>query len=283
MDQGMVMGPGSVALGVSAVDINSHCVGLRWEEADRVHLAKLIALIAMGQAAKAALVIQALEPAHPDFAINALCEEAIISLSVQEDASGARSGYPRFQRDGFMFEAVSWIAAKQDAGADVILKPPHTSSTTQGLDGLMLEINRQANCILQATIFEDKCTDDPRATFLSKVLPALKARHSNKRSAELVSTASMLLSMAGFPERAASAESAKILDLSIRRYRSAFAVPPEFDSEVRRSFLFGRYEEINGVTAEQRVGACLVIQGVVREWFDEIAALAISYIDSLKE
>lgn len=272
----------NVALTLESVAINSHCIGQRWSELDRLQLARLVALVAMGQASKAALIIKALEPAGAEFAVNELCDEAIITLSVQETASVIRKGYPRVQRDGFIFEAISWIAAKQGMGSNAVLKPPHTSSTTQGLDGLMLEVDRVSSSLREATIFEDKCTEDPRATFLSKVLPGFKDRHTNKRSAELVATASTLLAIAGFSPEKASAESARVLSIDIRKYRSAFAVNDAFDSKAKRSFLFGRYEEITGIKPEQRIGACLVVQGAVRDWFDEIAAQAVDYIESLK-
>jgi len=278
------MSSANVALDIGVVAIDEHCVGLRWSASDRTHLARLIAIVAMGQATKAAEVIKALEPAEPDFAIDELCDEALIVLTVQnEAASGPRTGYPRFQRDGFMFEAISWIAARQSIGDEAVLKLPHTSATTQGLDGLMLVVDRRGNTIRESTIFEDKCTEDPRATFLSKVLPALQDRHLNKRSAELVSTASALLSVAGFAPRDASRESAKVLDKSVRKYRSAFAVSEDFDSEERRKFLFKRYEKIADVRPDQRIGACFVVDAPLRDWFDALAAEAVSYLQSLKD
>ena len=51
-----------------------------------------------------------------------------------------RTGYPRWQRDGFIFEAISWIAARQACGERALLEDPHVSATSQGLDGLMIEL-----------------------------------------------------------------------------------------------------------------------------------------------
>jgi hypothetical protein len=275
------MGATSEPLCVDSVAINCHCAGLRWSEKNRPALVRLIALVAMGQAAKAALIIQRLEPATPEFTHGQLCAEAIVTLSVQDTATNPRKGYPKFQRDGFIFEAISWIAATQTMGDEAVLKPPHVSATSQGLDGLMLGVDKKNESIKEAIIFEDKCTDNPRSTFLSKVLPALIDRHTNKRSVELVATASLLLSVAGFSPDNASRESARILDLSIRKYRSSFAVTDEFDTEERRSHLFGRFEDISGVGQDQRIGACFVVSNPMRDWFEQLAADAISYIESL--
>lgn len=107
-------------------------------------------------------------------------------LTVQEDGKKPRTGYPRWQRDGFIFEAISWIAARQNHGECALLKDPHVSTTSQGLDGLMIELSDDKANVVMTTVFEDKCTDNPRKTFLEKVLPALLESHENKRSPELV-------------------------------------------------------------------------------------------------
>src|SRR5216684_4148826 len=56
----------------------------------------------------------------------------------KKDGKKPRTGYPRWQRDGFIFEAISWIAARQTHGERALLKDPHVSATSQGLDGLMI-------------------------------------------------------------------------------------------------------------------------------------------------
>ena len=72
---------------------------------------------------------------------------------------------PVWRRDGLLFEAISWIAARQTATARTYLKDPHLSSTTQGLDGLMIELDEQGTALRRATIFEDKCSANPRQVF----------------------------------------------------------------------------------------------------------------------
>jgi hypothetical protein len=206
-----------------AVPIDDHCSGDRWSAKDETQLARLIAIIAMGQAAYAAYILKELVPATPAIADNDLRREAKVRLTVQEDGKKPRTGYPRWQRDGFIFEAISWIAARQDNGERAFLKDPHFSATSQGLDGLMIELSDDKSKIVMTTIFEDKCTDNPRQTFLQKVIPALIERHQNKRSAELVSAASALLRMAGIGAPADARLAAAVMDRDQRRYRAAFA------------------------------------------------------------
>lgn len=53
------------ALKIEACKVNEHCVGLRWEVSDADYLARIIAIIAMGQALHAAQIITDLSPAAP--------------------------------------------------------------------------------------------------------------------------------------------------------------------------------------------------------------------------
>jgi hypothetical protein len=265
------------------VPIDEHCIGDRWSAQDEAQLAGLIALIAMGQAAYAAHILQELLPAAPAFTHDDLRREAIIKLTVQDGKKQPRTGYPRWQRDGFIFEAVSWIAARQTHGQRALLIDPHVSSTSQGLDGLMIELSPDKAEIIRTTIFEDKCTDNPRETFLQKVMPAFLERHRNSRSAELVAAAAVLLKEAGIGTAAAARLSAAVMDPEMRRYQAAFALTEEHDSQEERQGLFEGYDAVADISAEQRVGACFIVPGELRDWFDQLASQAVAFLNDLEE
>lgn len=267
-------------LATQAVPIDDDCVGDRWAPQDQLQLARLVAIIAMGQATYAAHIIQELVPAAPAFTSAELRHEATIRLTVQEARQATRVGYPRWQRDGFIFEAISWIAARQVLGPHTLLKEPHISSTSQGLDGLMIELSDDKSGIIATTIFEDKCTDNPRDTFSTKVMRAFADRHKNKRSAELVATASTLLRMAGIPPAAAAVLSAAVLDRAKRRYRAAFALTQEYDSQDKRRELFEGFGALDGIPHDQRIGSSFIVSGALRDWFDSLASSAVAFLTS---
>lgn len=271
------------ALSTKIVAIDEHCTGDQWTAQDEEHLARLIALISMGQATQASHIIRELAPAAPAFTATEIIAEAKIRLTVGIKTKNGRTGYPQEQRDGFIFEAISWIAARQTHGAEALMLAPHVSATSQGLDGLMIEITPDKTQVTRTTIFEDKCTEDPRASFRAKVIPAFLDRHQNKRSAELVDGAATLLRTAGVDESAAAALAAAVMDRARRRYRASFAVPPEFDDEKQRKKLFKGYEKLTGITRDQRVGACFIVPGELRESIEQLAALARAYLDELSE
>jgi hypothetical protein len=173
--ENMIVTASTHILTTEAVAVDADCVGERWKAANEPTLARLIAIMAMGQAAYAGHILETLAPADPAISTPQLRAEARIKLTVEEPKKTPRGGYPRWQRDGLIFEAISWLAARQ-AYPGVLLQTPHVSATSQGLDGLMIELKEDKTGISRTTIFEDKCTDDPRGTFLGKVVPEFKKR-----------------------------------------------------------------------------------------------------------
>lgn len=274
------MASAQLPLTTSSCPIDADCTGERWVVNSDVELSRLIAIIAMGQAAQAAHILRELLPATPAFTTAELRSEAKIRLTVQEEKQSPRIGYPQWQRDGFIFEAISWIAARQVYGAGCFMKDPHISATAQGLDGLMLELSADRSDIQMTTVFEDKCSDDPVDTFQRKVIPAFQDRHDNKRSAEIISVAAVLLRMAGISDGDAARLAAAVTDRTRRRYRAAMAVTNASDSQDARQGIFANYAKIKDITQGQRLGACFVVPLDLRDWFEKIAQQAISYIDS---
>ena len=245
------------ALVTEPVAVDSHCVGDRWTVEDEDRLARLIAVIAMGQASHAAQIIVELRPAEAAISDKALKEAAKLQLSITGTTANEQDA-SRWRRDGFIFEVISWIAARQTVGADVLMKAPHLKSTTQGIDGLMVELNAEKSEVIQATIFEDKCSESPRTMFRDQIMPAFADHHANKRAPELVAVASELIEKAGLDGSAATAAAARILDKKFRRYRAALAVLPTDDTKARREALFKNYDDLKDMKQTQRVGVSFI-------------------------
>lgn len=271
------------ALDITNFCIDEYCIGSKWTVKNEEQLSKLIAIIVMGQAAQAAHIIEELLPATPAFTNDALKNEAIIKFTLQEEKRSPRIGYPRNQRDGLIFEIISWIAAKQVSGDRCFLKDPHTSATSQGLDGIMIELNNEGDQISRSTIFEDKCTDDPRGTFTSKVIPGFIDRHQNTRNAELIAAASVLIQLSGASKQQSMTMVSKVLDNNCRQYRAGFALTDNYDNLESQKGLFKGYNKLEDITQDQRIGASLILSGNLREWFDKLAGKIISYIQQIGE
>jgi len=146
------------ALLTEIVTVDANSIGSRWAVQDLDRLARLIALIAEGQAVHAAKIIQELSPAASAITAASLTTAAKWQLQIRGTTKDGKDA-SRWRRDGFLFEAISWIAAKQDSTPRTYLKDPHIKSTTQGIDGLMIELDATLPEVSRATIFEDKCSE----------------------------------------------------------------------------------------------------------------------------
>jgi len=262
------------------VEIDSKSTGERWEVADSNQLARLIGIVMLGQARYAGSIIHQLDPYQPTFNSKQLANIAKIRLTVEEPASKPRKGYPRVQRDGLLFELISWVAAHQQSNKKAILNDPHLKSTSQGLDGLMIELTDDLSAIFQATIFEDKCVNDPVSCFSNNVLPGFIKMQKEERGPELVAAATALLERAGLDVKAATKAASDILDLELRRYRAAFAVSKKLDNLKKRKKIFKKYPKLEDLKSEQRVGVCFITDQKVRLWFDSFADLVINEISA---
>ena len=267
-------------LTIEEVDINEHCTGSRWTAGDLELLARIIAIIAMGQSAHAAQIIAELLPAEPAINDEALRADAKQALSIKVDTDKKRE-VSRYHRDGLIFEAISWAAAQQATDGKALLRDPHIKSTTQGLDGLMIELDGTNTAISRVTIFEDKCSQDPRRMFRDEIMPTFLTYHKQSRASELLATAATLLEKAGLRGTSVIEAAARILDKEYRAYRGCLATTPGNDSQECRNRLFGGYEKLDGIAASQRIGGVLVTADDLRGWFDELAGCAIAYIDNL--
>lgn len=269
-------------LSITTFDIDATCVGQRWVIDDFNQLVRLIAIIAMGQAEYAAEIISNLIPTAPAFTLEDIKREAIVSLTKDETKAKPRIGYPEFQRDGFVFEIISWIAARQTLGGNSYLKDPHIKSTSQGIDGLIIEIDAAGSSIEFATIFEDKCTTSPRNTFTQQVLPTFRDFHKNLRSVELVAAAVSLIKLSGVNGKNATNIAKGIMDKRKRKYRSSFILDSSFDTDFARRALFANFDALDGLQKVQRIGSGLIVGEPIRTAIDTIAKASIAYIESLE-
>lgn len=269
------------ALKSKSVPIDNDVVGLKWTVDDFDELAKLIAIITLGQAEHAGRIIRELEPNGPALLDAQLFAGARGQLKIRGDTDEKKK-VSKYHRDGFLFECISWIVARQTASERTFLKDPHITSTSQGLDGLMIEMHPTEPVVLQATIFEDKCTENPRNKFQQEVMPTFIDHHEGKRSRELVANAVSLIKESGLNGTAATSAAARVLDKQFRTYRAALTVESTVNSAAMRTKLFKGYKDLANITQEQRLGATFVVDGPLREWFQSLADHAITALNDFE-
>lgn len=264
------------------VEIDDDVTGWRWSVDDKEYLAKLIAIITLGQASHAARIIQELEPYSTIVSHTQLFAGARGQL-VLRGATEKEKNAHRFHRDGFLFECISWIVARREGNDRTYLKDPHISATTQGLDGLIIELETNEAVIKQATICEDKCTKSPRTKFKTEVLSTFAEHHSgDKRSRELLASTIALISASGLDGTAATRAAAAVFDKNLRVYRAALTATDAHDNVTKRKALFKGYSALDEITKAQRIGATFIVEGDLRLWFQELADLSIEELNKLE-
>jgi hypothetical protein len=252
------------------MEVDDDVSGLLWSVDDLDELSKLIAVIALGQAQHAARIIQELEPHGPALSDAELYAGAKGQMLIRGQTEPQRK-VSRYHRDGFLFECISWIVARQAATERTYLKDPHISATTQGLDGLSIEMDPVEPLIVRATIFEDKCTESPRQKFQQEILPTFAEHHASKRKRDLVANAVSLIKESGLNGTAETVAAARVLDKQFRTYRAALTVGTAISTTSMRRKLFKGYGDLAEISKAQRVGATLVIDGDLRDWFQNLA------------
>lgn len=259
------------AIHSKVVQVDDDVLGLRWKVTDLAELAKLIAVIALGQSEHAARIISELEPHGPALSDVDLYAGARSQMRIK-GSTETQKEVSMYHRDGFLFECISWIVALQSVNPRTFLKDPHISATTQGLDGLMIELDPVTPVVLNSTIFEDKCTEHPRTKFRDEVMQTFTEHHaSSKRNRELVANAIQLIQRGGLNGTEAARAAAGVLDKTKRSYRAALTVGPDINSATKRSKLFKNYNSLAGIAQANRIGATFVVDGDLRGWFQELA------------
>jgi len=116
--------------------------------------------------------------------------------------------------------------------------------------------------VLSTIVFEDKCVEDPAKKFKDDTLPALKRFHINSR--KVLESVSSILQTA-LPKESRPSMAAKAVPISVRGYRTSFPI-------TRRAAIYERYEQLDGIAKERRVGGMLLATEDIRAWFAQFAA-----------
>lgn len=260
------------------VGVDDNVIGNLWSVDDINELAKTIALIALGQAEHASEIIQVLSAIAPVPSRAEYYHEARSQLSIS-GATDSEKEVSRYHRDGFLFECMSWIVSRQEADENTYLKDPHISATSQGLDGLIIQMDSVEKVVTHTTICEDKCTQNPRKTFRDKVLAAFSEHHQNKRAPDLLANAVALIRQSGLKGTTATLAAEKVHDKEYRSYRAALTVDTTICTNDKRKNLFKGYEGLSSISQSQRIGATFIVDGDLRKWFQELGEQVITALN----
>ena len=146
-----------------------------WALSDNDRLVRTLAWLYLRKPIHATRIIKELEPTAAGFPGNVF-ENAIALLSVKlsDVAADLSSPDPKrlkdaknkrdkriVQRDGLLFQHLSWVAASVDMPA-ALATPPHVRRADKGFDGLLIRIEDASDAISSVVLCEDKASIDPK-------------------------------------------------------------------------------------------------------------------------
>lgn len=250
------------------------CHGHEWHIADEDELARLVACLVLGQHVHVSRIIAALSER------TALTHDEMIDNAINQLSTPATDSH-RWNRDGWVFQMISWIAASLTINGDVAaIRAPHPRPADKGLDGIIVYLTASAENIQHVVICEDKATADPRNTITSKVWPEFKDFETGRRDAEIVSDVQIALGVSGY-------ENAHELVESVhwnkrRHYRLSITAFPKHDNPEQRRLLFQGYSD--KVTGDiERRGAELILFQDVRGWMDGLCLCVVEHLRAMRE
>lgn len=230
-------------------------------------LADQIARIALGQSRHVQKILAGANLGAPPTTANAAAG-ALGLLTV--------TGEDPWHRDGWMFQAMSWIAANQAAPGGTI-RSPHMILAHKGFDGLQLELDDNTGMVVAAVIFEDKATDNPRDTIRDDVWPEFSKLEAGDRENVLTAeVAALLQTQPGVdPDIAIQ----NVIWKEARHYRISITVGDTHANDAGRLRLFRDYDTIAKGAAKRRRGETFHTHNL-RRWMNDLAQRAIAAVQA---
>jgi hypothetical protein len=238
--------------------------GYSWQVDDEAELARQVAVIALGYSHHVRKILLNTNVLMPGTAWDNI-PSALELLTVE-------GGDPS-HRDGWVFQAISWIAALK-LSPTAVIATPHMQHADKGFDGLQLEIDAKTSKVSSAIIFEDKATANPRNTIIRKdkgVWKEFSDLESGTRNAFFTSKVVALLKSETMLEPDSAIET--IIWKEARKYRVSITVTEEHSTFSGRKRLFKGYEDVVIGDTDRRRAETLNIDDL-RPWFHLIAEKA---------
>jgi hypothetical protein len=246
------------------------CHGWSWEIEDEDVLAERVARIALGQQRHVARILAGAginsRTTTPDHIAGA---KKLLTVEVGDEP---------WHRDGWLFQAISWIAAHQNAHG-AITRVPHMLKAHKGFDGLQLVLGADGKSVVAVVVFEDKATSDAKGTIRKKVWPGIVSLEAGERIAELThETSAMLESQQHvYPDLDIDSAIENILWKDARRYRVSITIDDAAVSHDARAALFRKFDSKAPGAVERRRAETMHVARL-RDWMEAFAQRAIGFL-----
>lgn len=257
-----------MSISLTPYTLGTLCTGCSWTVDSEDLLAEQIARIALGQSLHVQRILAGANPAAPSTSTGA-STSAIAMLTVA-------NGCDPWHRDGWIFQAMSWIAANK-ASPGGMIRSPQMILAHKGFDGLQLELDTNTGTVSAAIIFEDKATDNPRSTIRDDVWPEFKEMESGV--SDNVLTSELVAILQTHPNIDPYLAIQNIIWNEARHYRISITVGDVHFDVAGRERLFKDYDTTVGGDIQRRRGETFHINNL-RQWMNNLAQKTITAIQA---
>ena len=264
-----------MSLTLTQIDHDDLCHGFSWAVEDEDVLAEQVARIALGQYRHVAKILAGANiPGPSSLADQVKSAIAHLSVAAERDA---------WDRDGWIFQAISWIAALKGPTANYT-RAPHIRKSDKGFDGMQLHLSDDGAAITAVIIFEDKATDNARDTIRDDVWDGIRKLEKGDRTSELTHEISALLEakVAADPKFDVDGAIAAALWNNARRYRVSITVGETHNNEKARRRLFEGFDESAPGAVDRRRAETFYLPAL-RDWMEAFAQKASLKVYGLAE
>ncbi len=244
--------------------------GNAWQVVDEDELARQIAVIALGYSHHVRKILEGTGIYDADYPADGVAS-AIQLLTVDGDDPA--------HRDGWLFQAISWIAAIR-ADPSARLAAPHMQHADKGFDGLQIEIDDATGRVKCAVVFEDKATTNPRNMITREDKGVWKEFRELEEGLRFSFFTAQVLAVIRTETSLNSDEAIKeVLWKEARRYRLSITVSATHSNDKGRKRLFKGYDSVVPGDLNRR-RAETFHQDDIRTWLASLAEKAKSQISS---
>jgi hypothetical protein len=242
----------------------------RWKVMDDDRLVEYVGMLMLGHFHHVSNVLTGLSAGRWTTR-KAPVERAIEELS-KTDAGNLEN------RDGWLFQFVSWIALALRTKGKVLLEAPHPMPSQKGFDGLAVRIADSNEKVEFVLLTEDKATENPRPTFLNQVVPEIEDIERGSRENQILTGVTTLVRA----HTSDAGERQRLLESSLFgktiRYRVCIATS---ESELPKTIdLFKGFDDCVSGDIERRGGEVLLADDV-RNWLQQLADRVVEYLNEL--
>lgn len=238
-------------------DFSPSCNFSEWAILDEERLVRTLAWLYLRKPKHAVQIINRLEPSKAGFP-GKVFENAISLLSIRltdiaadlssDDLKKSRTADNKKnkrieQRDGLLFQHLSWIAASINMPT-ALATPPHVRKADKGFDGLLVSLEDAYGAISRVVLCEDKASINPKNLVQGSVWAEIDGIVEGHKDLELLDAVTALLREQSHLEGDKQEELLEALIYEqTRAFRVAVTVMPANANAGAYNHIFDGYEK----------------------------------------